>query len=115
MGLLAVVQLAASLSHHIFSLNSCTSSMISKLNGEMAFFQVLRCGGGSFGDGIQGEGKALPAQAGFSQNAFRDLFPKTVRDAIAAWISSADFFVVESTMGTAGKCCEHYQLLSREP
>jgi hypothetical protein len=61
-------------------------------------FKVLRCGGGSFGDGIQGEGKALPAQAGFSQNAFRDLFPKTVRDAIAAWISSADFFVVEGRL-----------------
>jgi hypothetical protein len=42
---------------------------------------------------------ALPARkAGFSQNAFRDLFPKTVRDAIAAWISSADFFVVEGRL-----------------
>jgi hypothetical protein len=62
-------------------------------------FQVLRCGGGSFGDGIQGEGKSsASAEAGFSQNAFRDLFPKTVRDAIAAWISSADFFVVEGRL-----------------
>jgi hypothetical protein len=58
-------------------------------------FQVLRCGGGSFGDGIQGEGKAASAR-GFSQNAFRDLSP--VRDAIAAWISSADFFVVEGRL-----------------
>jgi hypothetical protein len=62
-------------------------------------FQVLRCGGGSFGDGIQGEGKSsASAESWIQSKCVSRPFPKTVRDAIAAWISSADFFVVEGRL-----------------
>jgi hypothetical protein len=50
-----------------------------------------------FRDGIQGEGK-LCAESWIQSKCVSRPFPKTVRDAIAAWISSADFFVVEGRL-----------------
>jgi hypothetical protein len=70
---------------------------IKKLNGEMAFSSTAMWWR-IFRRWYSRRRKSSASASWIQSKCVSRPFPKTVRDAIAAWISSADFFVVEGRL-----------------